>query len=157
MRSHNISSCGCVHHVTGNKHSSWKGHGEISGHVWSRIIDKARERRKYFDITIEYAWNLYLQQERRCALTGMPLCFSPSGHSGTASLDRIDSDKGYVEGNVQWVLKEINMAKQSYSQDYFIHICHLVAKHNKDNLAENYLRETKSKNETITDSVDYLQ
>lgn len=33
-----------------------------------------------------------------------------------ASLDRIDSSKGYVKGNVEFVCLLINMAKNSYSK-----------------------------------------
>ena len=48
-------------------------------------------------------------------------------NKNTASLDRIDSSKGYVEGNVQWVHKMINMSKQQYSQEEFIDMCKAVA------------------------------
>ena len=47
--------------------------------------------------------------------------------NNNASLDRIDSSKGYVEGNLQWVLSEVNMMKQQYSQDRFIEICKAVS------------------------------
>ena len=42
------------------------------------------------------------------------------------SLDRIDSNNGYVEGNVQWVHKDVNMMKKDYNQEYFINICKLI-------------------------------
>lgn len=32
-----------------------------------------------------------------------------------ASLDRIDSTKGYVKGNVQFVCRAINLAKSTFS------------------------------------------
>lgn len=41
----------------------------------------------------------------------------------TASLDRIQNDKGYIEGNVQWVHKDINRMKNIFEQNYFIDIC----------------------------------
>lgn len=49
------------------------------------------------------------------------------------SLDRIDSNKGYVEGNVQWVHKDVNMMKQSYSNERFIGICCMIALHQSFN------------------------
>jgi archaellum component FlaC len=54
-------------------------------------------------------------------------------HNGTAtaSLDRVDSAKGYIKGNVQWVHKDINMMKQQYSQEYFIQMCRLTTEHSK--------------------------
>jgi hypothetical protein len=50
----------------------------------------------------------------------------------TASLDRIDSSKGYVIDNVQWLHRDINMMKQRFSQEYFINICKHIAENNKD-------------------------
>jgi hypothetical protein len=48
----------------------------------------------------------------------------------TASADRIDSSRGYVEGNVQWVHKWINLMKLDHSQHDFISYCAAVAIHN---------------------------
>ena len=45
----------------------------------------------------------------------------------TASLDRIDSKKGYTIDNVQWVYKKINMMKQNYDQKEFVNLCCLIA------------------------------
>jgi hypothetical protein len=42
-------------------------------------------------------------------------------------LDRIDSNLGYVVGNVQWVLKEINIMKHTMSHDYFINLCSIIS------------------------------
>jgi hypothetical protein len=50
----------------------------------------------------------------------------------TASIDRIDSSKGYEEGNIQWVHKHVNFMKRTYSQDYFIDMCKKIAEHNKE-------------------------
>lgn len=47
-------------------------------------------------------------------------------------LDRIDSSKGYIEGNVQWVHKDVNMMKQNYSQKYFIEMCKKIYETNKN-------------------------
>ena len=48
----------------------------------------------------------------------------------TASLDRIDSSKGYIEGNVQWVHKRVNLMKGNMSTENFIEWCNLVVKNN---------------------------
>ena len=49
----------------------------------------------------------------------------------TASLDRIDSNKGYIKNNVQWVHKHINTMKMHMTDREFIDMCKKVAKHNK--------------------------
>jgi len=46
----------------------------------------------------------------------------------TAYLDRTDSSKGYVEGNVQLVHKDVNISKNKYELQYFINLCKDVSK-----------------------------
>ena len=71
--------------------------------------------------------NLYKQQEGKCALTGWDIGWAIKGLTATVSIDRIDSSEGYLKTNVQLLHKDVNMAKQQYSQDYFIEICKAVA------------------------------
>ncbi len=125
-----VKSCGCIVSKTKDQNPNWKGIGDISGFFWKRIKFSAKERGHEFFITKEYSWNLFLKQNRKCALSGDPLKFNTtlSSKDGNASLDRIDSSKGYVEGNVQWVHKEINNMKQTYSQDKFVEWCKKVCK-----------------------------
>lgn len=105
----------------------WKGFGEISGEYWNSIIRHAKHRKKEFCLKIEYGWDLFLKQDRKCAISGLPIYFIRSrysaGKGGTASLDRIDSSIGYVEGNVQWVHKDINKMKWNFTQEKFINYC----------------------------------
>lgn len=124
-------SCGCLNNRTRSNHPSWTGFGEISGAYFSEIKGNAIERHHIFDITIGYIWDLFIKQNRKCALTGVEITFAKKGKMfKTASLDRIDSQKGYVEGNVQWVHKDINWLKNKFDQDYFIEMCKLVAQKN---------------------------
>ena len=129
-------SCGCLRKELGKKfrgsHNNWKGCGDISGETFNKIKGCAKTRDIPFDLTIEYIWKLFLNQKKKCALTGLELKFRTSSYKydGTASLDRIDSLKGYIEGNVQWVHKDINKMKQNLSDVDFIQYCKLVANHN---------------------------
>ena len=113
------------------------GCGEITGTRWSNIKNGGIQRNLEFTITVQYGWNLYLKQNKKCALTGEDIYFAPRKKSNptraasNASLDRINSNKGYISGNVQWVLKKINMMKQGNSQKEFISLCKLVTKHNE--------------------------
>lgn len=50
-------------------------------------------------------------------------------HKGNASLDRIDSTRGYVEGNLQWVDKVFQKMKRVMSDADFIHACRRVSAH----------------------------
>ena len=130
----NTKSCGCTRFKRGEQHAQWTGVGEISGNYWRNTVMRSDKSRRKIEVNIdkEYAWQLFLDQDRKCALTGLELHFSNSlgDVKTTASLDRIDSSKGYIKGNVQWVHKDINMMKRIYDQDYFIKMCKLVAENN---------------------------
>lgn len=136
LRSGRITHCGCVRHE-GAKHQQWTGIGEISGDFWwSHVVRSAngdifkngRRKPKELTLTIQEAWELFLQQDRKCALSGTSLQFPKRSKdkSCTASLDRIDSSKGYVLDNVQWVHKDINIMKNKFDNQYFIQICSLI-------------------------------
>lgn len=129
-----VQSCGCLKLLKGRNHKDWKGCGEISGDYWSTHIlrnkvKKGNRSNLEISITISEAWDLFLTQNRKCALSGIELSFPKGWHdrSGTASLDRIDSSKGYTKENVQWVHKDVNMMKRIYTQEYFIKMCKLIS------------------------------
>jgi len=138
------ASCGCKHSMksdTGSNSKTWKGYGKISGQYFSLIKNRANKKNLTFNITKKYIWNLYLEQGEKCALTSIIIDIKESRRSQevnemTASLDRIDSTKGYIKGNVQWVHKDINRMKNNYDQDYFIEMCHKVSKSNKQTTNE---------------------
>lgn len=130
----------------GSKSPYFKGYGEIPMDFFSIIKrscaggGKSNRKTKEFNITIEYIWELFVKQERKCALSGVELSMECTGkacklaetNTRTASLDRIDSSKGYVEGNVQWIHKEINIMKNNTLQSRFIDWCKLIAKHDEN-------------------------
>lgn len=129
-------SCGCQHprRKKGAEHPTWKGCGDLNGQYYGYLKMSAGKREHEFDVSIERLWEIFLEQNRRCALTGLPLCFKGhkdklAGANQTASLDRIDSKKGYVEGNVWWVHKDINEMKMAFSQKRFVELCRLVTEH----------------------------
>ena len=129
-----VKSCGCLaKRNKGKNHIQWKGFEEISGNWWYNHVLRERSQnvRVKIPVTItkEFAYTLYLLQGKKCALSGLPLEISDSSQYNTASIDRIDSSKGYEEGNIQWVHKTINFMKRTYSQKHFINMCCAVAKH----------------------------
>lgn len=126
-----VKSCGCQMVKAGPRHSQWKGHEEISGNWWySHVLRERKENRRQqvpVTVTIKQAWKLFVKQDRKCALSGLPITISSTAKYNTASIDRIDSSKGYTKDNIQWVHKDINFMKRTYSQDYFIKMCKFVA------------------------------
>lgn len=132
LKTRNTSSCGCGQKALGNKSRRWKGHGEISSHFWYDIIQSAKRRNIEFSISIEDGWNIFLKQNKKCALTNRELQFAVRcGLRGNASLDRIDNNKGYITGNVQWVHKDVNRMKWILSNNEFINFCYEVVAYNE--------------------------
>jgi hypothetical protein len=134
-----------IHKQKGN-HS---GVGDITKthyHSFKESSKANRRSKKSSDIfdgsypSIEFLWELFQKQKGKCALSGLELSFGgmlvSSGNQArinfqemTASLDRINSDIGYIESNVQWVHKHVNMMKSNHTQEYFISLCKIIAKH----------------------------
>jgi len=118
----------------GRASTGWRGHGELSRLYFGRIARNAAARGIGFDITIEYAWGLFLEQGRRCALTGDRLVMpgqTPGPGEKVASLDRVDSRCYYRPGNVQWTSLRGNLMKGDMSDDEFVSECKKVVKHSK--------------------------
>lgn len=113
---------------TGKNSSNFSGYKEITGTFWGNLKQSAETRDFKFHITKEQIWDLFLKQDRKCALTGLILTLNDraASSSGTASIDRIDSSKDYTEDNIQWVHKDINKMKNNFPQNLFIQYCKLV-------------------------------
>ena len=128
LRSGKQKACGCLqgNRKKGKYHCCFKGHEDISGSVWYKIKKGAKKRNLDFSINIKEIWELFEKQKRKCALTGLPIKMGVKEKMGTASLDRINSNKGYIKGNVQWVHRNVNIIKHSCSQEYFVNICRKV-------------------------------
>ncbi len=112
----------------------FSGYGEIGITYWNTIKMRALKKQMDFQMTIKDANDLYIAQNKKCALSGIEITLGEMGKRTkvrfTASLDRIDSQKGYIIGNIQWVHKDINRMKSHYDQNYFISICKQIAQNN---------------------------
>lgn len=105
-----------------------KGCEDISGSYWWVFLNGAKKRNIEVKINIEYLWELYLKQDKKCLLSGIPLSLDIfcrdkekliDGYD-FASLDRIDNSKGYIEGNVRWISRKINYMKWKFSDEQFL-------------------------------------
>lgn len=127
-------SCGCKasNKTKGPERKTWKGCGKISGNYFGIIKRQAQNRNIEFNITIDYIWALFLKQNGRCALTSQELCFADTNTRDkygdrTASLDRINPEKGYVIGNVWWTHKDVNRMRWILEVQEFVNICDMVS------------------------------
>lgn len=125
--------------------------GKITSNFFNEIKGGARQRNIKFDLSREYLWDLFLKQEKKCIFTNIELEISdniinrkPNRIEMTASLDRINPNEGYVEGNVQWVHKWVNIMKSCLNNQQFIYICQLISNNHQnfiyDNTEPNFLK-----------------
>lgn len=127
-------SKGCVCRTKDINKLKVNAYGDLSDTFWGRIIKSAKIRNIEFNITKEFAWKLFLKQNKKCALSNLDLIMEKSMNRKkgcaniTASLDRIDSSKGYIENNIQWVHKDVNKMKQELNEDYFKELCKKITK-----------------------------
>lgn len=123
-------SCGCF-----KKDLVYKGYKQLSGVYLHRIKKGALKRGLVHSVSKEYLWNLFVKQNNKCALSGLPIelvsDYTYKHHLNTASLDRINTEKGYIKGNIRWVHRDINMMRRNLENSYFIDLCRKVANEHK--------------------------
>ena len=133
-------SCGCDQSwhskTTLSNSAQFRGHKDMGAGYVSSIRGRSKKKGWEFDLDAKFMWELLQKQNKKCALSGLPIKFSSSSRNrssdGTASLDRIDSSKGYIKGNVQWVHKDINYMKNELNEAYFVKLCECVYKNKND-------------------------
>ena len=119
----NTTHCGCKT----VRRANWHGYKGVGLTYWSSLKRGANGGKGRaplnFSLSLEYIGDLLEKQNYKCNLSGLTI----SVLDKTASLDRIDSSIGYVEDNVQWLHKDVNMMKRHYKQDYFLLLCKKIA------------------------------
>lgn len=123
--------CGCqfYQYKKGVENYISNGCGEILGRKWGGIKANAKMRNIPFELTIQQAWEKFLEQNRKCIYTGEELHFRRTSYDyeyDTASLDRIDSLFGYTAGNFQWVHKKVNEIKWDLTNEKFLKLCYFI-------------------------------
>lgn len=96
-------------------------------------LNSTIKKRQIVEIDSIYLKNLWDNQKGICPYTKIkliPQTLSKSIDKNNpyiyASLDRIDSSKGYIKGNVEFVSLGINFLKNKYSKDVVINFINLI-------------------------------
>jgi hypothetical protein len=113
-----------------NKDNERKAYRNLESR-FNSLLKSAMYRNKFvLFIDVEFLKTLWVKQNGLCAYTKLPLV-TKAHQLNTVSIDRIDSNVGYVDGNVQLVCKAVNKMKQEYRESDFLHLCHLIAQNNR--------------------------
>lgn len=123
-------SCGCLH-----KNTSYVSK-YIIRQFWTKLCLNGKQRDLTIDFPPEYLDILWDNQKEKCfwsneTITLPKTCYDFRDCNFTASVDRIDSNLGYSEGNVCFVSKKINFMKGSLSKEDFIEWCNLISDFNQ--------------------------
>lgn len=100
------------------KSKSNKGNTYAKKGNFTYYLNKAKSRDPNMNIDDAYLEQLWINQSDKCSLSNIKIHLKNGKHKlNTASLDRIDSSKGYIKGNVQFVAYAINLAKNTFSDN----------------------------------------
>jgi hypothetical protein len=92
--------------------------------------DPKSGQKRDFDIDLDYVCDVYKSQNGKCALTGIEMAHQFNDPKA-ASIDRIDSSKGHVKGNIQIICQCMNAAKKHFANDQILQILSEVQQHSK--------------------------
>lgn len=113
--------------------SKFAGKNCIKKEPFKRYIRIAKARDKFVNVDVAYLENVWNNQNGKCVYTGVSLMHpKESGENDyiiTASLDRINSNFGYIQGNVQFISVCMNMMKNKLNHAQTIEICRQIAKY----------------------------
>lgn len=74
------------------------------------------------EVDLPYLKELWQQQGGRCVYSDLEMqhpTWVATNSFSTASIDRIDPAQGYIKGNVQFIIRALNWAKNSYTDSDF--------------------------------------
>ena len=114
----------CAHLM--ERSATFGGYNDMPGRVWSRIKNNESARvhtKNTLDFDARFVWELMNKQNYKCALSGVDLDWE------SASLDRKNSQVGYMSNNIQWVHKVVNLMKHSLDESEFLTWCEKIVKY----------------------------
>ena len=107
-----------------------------------QVEKKSKSKRRIeFAITIDDVIALYEKQKGLCAYSGVKMTYSSyeikchrrkpwrMTYPYNISIDRIDSSRGYIKGNIQLVCGIVNFMKRDSSEDVFLKMCKKIVEH----------------------------
>lgn len=114
--------CGCRL----DKYSPFKYHA-------NKARSRSKQKGYQTDLTTEYLKQLWENQNGICPYTGIKMEISRTSQDEDikktptkASLDRIDPNIGYVQGNVEFVCYCINVAKNNFTKQQMLDFINLI-------------------------------
>lgn len=130
-----------VHKFCSNacKCASYRPVTKLKQNRWTAMATGSRRRDVNSELTKEILAQLFEYQQGKCALTGFDLELGigtgqiySDNHLKTASVDRIDSSKGYTLDNVRLVCRQANMMKSILTDEQLVIWCEAITNLHKE-------------------------
>lgn len=132
--SHFYDMCNLVVNPADN-YSDYVFDKEINVNLIFRTSQKrAKDKKIDFNINRSDLVRLYEKQNKKCAITNLPIEFKAEYRKpffNQVSIDRINSDIGYIKSNIQLVIKDINFMKHKLDLNEFKDLCNKVINHKR--------------------------
>lgn len=101
------------------------GKDEYTG--FRTLLSSCFKRKKECDLDLPYLKEVWTKQNGKCAITGVDLQLKSNYNKNyQASIDRIDSAKGYIKGNIRFISVSVNWLKNDLDDNHlreFFQIC----------------------------------
>jgi len=98
-------------------------HAHVPGRLWANLLSNTKHRGLSLEITPDDIYELYIKQNKKCALTGRPMTLCNDSKISEVSIDRINNTKGYTVTNIQLVHKIANQARMDMTINDFYQLC----------------------------------
>lgn len=99
-----------------------------------KVRSRSKSKKRECDIDLQYLKEVWKQQNGECPYlkTKLVLPLTDQSHDKSnpnliASLDRIDSSKGYIKGNIQFISTTLNFAKNKYDESVLINLMEIIS------------------------------
>lgn len=141
---HNVKNFGdrSIYHYNIAKHSFNREdkYTQFRYHFRS-ILNRCAAKDIKINITIDDIIDVWNEQKGICEFTGVKLVLSSYSKIKknpiyAASIDRIDSENGYVKDNIRWVSRAINWMKNNMSDELTWKLCELISENIKKRKSE---------------------
>jgi len=113
---------GHAHNYTGSEH--------FAGKMIAAWRSSAKRRKHRWVLTKEQLDRRFNEQRGICALSGLKMVMEKESPY-RPSIDRIDSMRGYEDGNFQFVCSAVNVMKNKLPESEFVKLCRAISDNHK--------------------------
>ena len=110
-----------------NKKCSNRDHSSIHAMIRHNMVE-INNSGKNVGVSMDYLLHVYEEQGGKCFYTGEALSLVKKGTKKT-SPDRIDSELGYIKGNIALTSWKVNRMKSNIPYEEFLSLCKSIAEY----------------------------